>query len=290
MIEFELHKKLVASEGEMDLEIRLSIEKGQLVTIFGPSGAGKTSILRMLSGLMKPDSGLIRVGGKTWFDSNAKRNLRPQERSIGFLFQDYALFPNMTVRENLEYAMQRGQDMHDIDTLIDMVELGSLQDRKPETLSGGQKQRVALARTLVRNPSLLLLDEPLSALDYEMRAKLQQYILDIHDRFHLTTILVSHDISEIIRLSDIVVELDKGRIARQGKPIDLFSQEKLTNKFQFTGDIVHIEPAETICIISVLIGRSIIKVVATEKEAREFVVGDKVLVASKSFNPLIRKI
>ena len=290
MIDFELHKKLIASGGEMALDISIHIEKGQLVTIFGPSGAGKTSILRMLSGLMKPDKGMIRVGNETWFDSRAKRSMRPQERSVGFLFQDYALFPNMTVRENLEYAMQRDQDMHDIDTLIDMVELRSLQDRRPETLSGGQKQRVALARTLVRNPSILLLDEPLSALDYEMRAKLQQYILDIHDRFNLTTILVSHDISEIIRLSDIVVELDKGKITRRGKPMDLFSQEKLTNKFQFTGDIVHMEPAETICIISVLIGRSIIKVVATEKEAAEFVVGDKVLVASKSFNPLIRKI
>jgi molybdate transport system ATP-binding protein len=290
MIEFTLHKLLHAAEGEMHLKVDISVERGQLITIFGPSGAGKTSILRMLSGLMKPDKGQIVIDDQTWYSSNTKQHIRTQDRSIGYLFQDYALFPNMTVRENLEYAMYKGQDKKGIDELIDIVELSNLQDRKPDTLSGGQKQRVALARTLVRNPKLLLLDEPLSALDFQMRSKLQQYILEVHKRFGLTTILVSHDISEIIRLSDLVFEIDKGKILRSGKPIEIFSEKKLTNKFQFTGDIVHIEPAETIFIVSVLIGRSIIKVVASGSEAKEFQVGDKVLVASKSFNPLIRKI
>jgi molybdate transport system ATP-binding protein len=290
MIELALHKSLHAAEGEMLLQANLSIEKGQLVTIFGPSGAGKTSILRMLSGLMDPDKGQISVDDKVWFSSTNKKNVRTQDRSIGYLFQDYALFPNMTVRQNLEYAMHRGQDKTEIDELIEIVELTNLQDRKPETLSGGQKQRVALARTLVRNPKLLLLDEPLSALDYQMRTKLQGYILEAHRRFELTTILVSHDISEIIRLSDIVFEIDKGKIIRQGKPIEIFSQEKLSNKFQFTGDIVEMESAETVFIVSVLIGRSIIKVVASATEAAGFKVGDKVLVASKAFNPFIRKI
>lgn len=290
MIDFRLNKKLVAQGGEMELDVSAHIGKGQFVTIFGPSGAGKTSVLRMLSGLMEPDGGMIEVAGDRWYSSQEKVNLSPRHRSIGFLFQDYALFPNMTVRENLEYALQRGQGNQSVDALIEIMELGSLQGRKPETLSGGQKQRVALARTLVRNPELLLLDEPLSALDFEMRAKLQQYILEIHNRFQLTTILVSHDISEIIRLSDQVIELNKGKVIRRGKPMDLFSGEKLTNKFQFTGDIVHIEPAGTVFIVSVLIGRSITKVIATSREAAGFQVGDKVLVASKSFNPLIRKI
>ena len=290
MIALTLHKTLHAAEGEMLLEVELSLRKGQFVTIFGPSGAGKTSILRMLSGLMKPDKGQIIVDEKVWFSSDKKKNVRTQDRSIGYLFQDYALFPNMTVRQNLEYAMNKGQDINEIDELIEIVELKNLQDRKPETLSGGQKQRVALARTLVRSPKLLLLDEPLSALDYQMRAKLQEYILEAHHRFQLTTILVSHDISEIIRLSDQVFELDKGKIVRRGKPFEIFSEEKLTNKFQFTGDIVQIESAETVFIVSVLIGRSIIKVVASATEAAEFKVGDKVLVASKAFNPLIRKI
>lgn len=290
MIEFTLHKLLHAAEGEMHLDVDISVENGQLITIFGPSGAGKTSILRMLSGLMKPEKGQILVDDETWYSSIQKKHIRTQDRSIGYLFQDYALFPNMTVRENLEYAMYKGQDKKGIDELIDIVELSNLQDRKPDTLSGGQKQRVALARTLVRNPKLLLLDEPLSALDFQMRSKLQQYILEVHKRFGLTTILVSHDISEIIRLSDLVFEIDKGKIIRSGMPIEIFSEKKLTNKFQFTGDIVHIEPVETIFIVSVLIGRSIIKVIASGSEAKDFQVGDKVLVASKSFNPLIRKI
>ncbi len=136
----------------MALDLDLIIEKGHFVTLFGESGAGKTSTLRMLSGLLKPDSGTITVGGTTWFDSHRNIDLKPQQRKVGYVFQDYALFPNMTVGQNLEYALQKNQDNAIIGELLEFAELGELQHRKPETLSGGQKQRVALARALVQRP------------------------------------------------------------------------------------------------------------------------------------------
>ena len=180
MIHIDLQKTLKSAHGEMNLDIKITIEKGEFVTLYGDSGAGKTSTFRMIAGLLKADSGKIRVNENTWFDASSRINLPPQKRKVGFVFQDYALFPNMTVRQNLEYALDKNQDRNIITQLIETVELGQLQNRKPETLSGGQKQRVALARALVQKPEILLLDEPMSALDSKMRLKLQDYILKVH--------------------------------------------------------------------------------------------------------------
>ena len=196
------------------------------MTLYGKSGAGKTSMLRILSGLLQPENGQIIVNGVTWLDSNMGINLPPQKRSIGFVFQDDALFPNMTVRENLEFALLKRQNSKIIDELIEMVELGDLQSRKPDAISGGQQQRVALARSLVQRPDILLLDEPLAALDIEMRLKLQPYILALHREYNLTTILVSHDIPEVIKMSDWVVHLEQGKIAQQGTPFEIFGEEE----------------------------------------------------------------
>ena len=222
MIRFALHKKLNAASGMMFLQVKCEFESGQLVTLFGKSGVGKTSILRMLAGLMTPDAGQIIVEDATWLDTRQKINLRPQHRKVGLVFQDYALFPNMTVRENLLFALSKPQAQTFVAHLIDIVEFQTLQNRKPDSLSGGQKQRVALARALVQRPKLLLLDEPLSALDIEMRRKLQSYILKVHQEFGLTTILVSHDLSEILKMSDKVIILEEGKIIRQGSPPEVF--------------------------------------------------------------------
>ena len=163
----------------------------------------------MLSGLLRPDSGIIKVGETIWFDGDKNIDLKPQQRKVGYVFQDYALFPNMSVRQNLEYALRKGQDKAIIGELLQFAELNELEQRKPETLSGGQKQRVALARALVQRPEILILDEPLSALDLKMRIKLQEYLLQVHKRYKLTTILVSHDIGEIVKLSDNVFEIGR---------------------------------------------------------------------------------
>ncbi len=222
MIHFNLDKALRFSGGKMNLQVEIRAEEGSFITLYGKSGAGKTSVLRMLAGLMRPDAGQIAVGEEVWFDEERGIHLRPQKRSVGFLFQDYALFPNMTVKENLEFALLKDQPQAIIKELIELIELGELQDRRPETLSGGQQQRVALARALVQRPQLLLLDEPLSALDLDMREKLQRYLLKVHQEYGLTTILVSHDQQEIQRLSDQVYEVEQGRILRYGTPGIMF--------------------------------------------------------------------
>jgi molybdate transport system ATP-binding protein len=290
MISLNLKKTLKSAGGKMVLDLQLTIEKGQFVTLFGESGAGKTSTLRMLSGLLRPDSGIIKVGETIWFDGDRNIDLKPQQRKVGYVFQDYALFPNMSVRQNLEYALRKGQDKAIIGELLQFAELNELEQRKPETLSGGQKQRVALARALVQRPEILILDEPLSALDLKMRIKLQEYLLQVHKRYKLTTILVSHDIGEIVKLSDNVFELQNGRVIKKGAATDFFGLNKTSAKFRFSGEILKIDREDVLYIISVLIGNDIIKVVADRTEARNLKIGDQVLVASKAFNPMIQKI
>lgn len=290
MIKLNLHKKLRTGGGEMNLQVETEIKTGSLTTIYGPSGAGKTSVLRMVAGLLTPDHGTIELNGHLWFESTQKINLKPQLRKVGFVFQEYALFPHMTVRENLEFALEKKQVSNVINELIELIELGDLENRKPETLSGGQKQRVALARALVRKPEILMLDEPLSALDQVMRSKLQDYILQIHKEYNLTTLLVSHEMGEVFKMSDEVIVLEEGKIKQQGAPSVLFSNNQVSGKFQFTGEVLNIQKEDIIYIISVLIGNNLVKVVADEREAVQLAIGDKVLVASKAFNPIIQKV
>ncbi|MDO6605248.1 ABC transporter ATP-binding protein [Arenibacter palladensis] len=290
MIRLNLKKTLQSAGGKMVLDLQLTIEKGEFVTLFGESGAGKTSTLRMLSGLLRPDSGTIEVGEATWFSSQENIDLKPQQRKVGYVFQDYALFPNMNVRQNLEYALQKNQDRTIIEELLEFAELGELQQRKPETLSGGQKQRVALARALVQRPEILILDEPLSALDLKMRIKLQEYLLKVHKKYKLTTILVSHDIAEIVKLSDSVFELQNGSVIKKGAATDFFGLNKTSAKFRFSGEVLKIQKEDVLYVIFVLIGNDLIRVVSDPKEAELLKVGDQVLVASKAFNPIIQKI
>ncbi len=254
MIKIQLHKRLHSAIGKMHLDIDLDIEPNTFLTLYGKSGAGKTSILRMLAGLMEPDSGYVQVKGNLWYDSKNKINNGPQKRSLGFVFQDYALFPNMTVKENLEFALLKNQEKDIIKELIEIIELGDLQNRKPTTLSGGQQQRIALARSLVQQPEILLLDEPLSALDQEMRQKLQHYILQLHKEYKLTTILVSHDVPEIIKLSDRIAQLEQGKIIKDGSPNDFFNKN---NKVQ-EGEVIAVErDGDTIILTIRIEGRQI---------------------------------
>lgn len=290
MIHIALQKKLTGVNGEMFLDVDFILKQGKLITLYGESGAGKTSIFKIISGLLKADKGVISVQQKIWLDTEQKVCLKPQQRKVGFVFQDYALFPNMTVKENLFFALEKGQDKQIVDQLIDIIELGNLQDRKPQHLSGGQKQRVALARAMVRKPDILLLDEPLSALDPKMRAKLQDYILEVHKQFKLTTLLISHDIGEVIKMSDHVMILQNGKITNQGIPIDVFTNKHVSGKFQFSGEIVQIQKEDVIYVVTLIIDATFVKVVAQEDEIKDLTIGDKVIVASKAFNPILYKI
>lgn len=227
MIAINVTRKLFGANGELRLKFETAINGGELVTLYGPSGAGKTSVLRMLAGLLQPESGIIQIDDEIWYDSTKSINIRPQDRGIGIVFQDYSLFPNMTVRGNLEFALQKGQSPKIVDEMLELTQLSNLHDKKPAILSGGQKQRVAIAMALVRQPRLLLLDEPFSALDSVMQSKLQDYLLQVHEQFSLTTILVSHDITEVVKMSKRVLVLEEGKIQMDGPPLEVLPLEGL---------------------------------------------------------------
>jgi len=274
----------------MVLDISCEVQEGKITTIYGPSGAGKTTILRILAGLLQPEKGYINAGGEIWLDTAKKINLPPQKRSIGFVFQDFALFPNMTVRGNLEYALGKGQQQKIIDDLTEVMELEQLQHRYPETLSGGQKQRAALARALVRMPKLLLLDEPLSSLDNNMRLKLQDHILKIHQSYNLTIILVSHDVAEIYKMSDEIFVLNEGIIVKHGTTGEIFSPNFAETGFHVIGEILDMEWEGIVYTVSVIAFNTVINITASEMDIQHLKPGDKVIVFSKDFNPTIKKI
>lgn len=218
MMTIDIQRKLTGAFENFELNLQVKIKRGEFVSMYGPTGSGKSSALRMLAGLMTPHDGSIVVDDNVLFHRDQNINVKPQQRNIGMVFQDYSLFPNMTVRDNIEFALSPGQSKNIVDELLEITELNNLQHQKPMMLSGGQKQRVALIRALVRKPRILLLDEPLSTLDSQMRVKLQDFILMFHERFDLTTILVSHDLPEIIRMTKRVLVLENGSIQRDCDP------------------------------------------------------------------------
>ncbi|HYK45973.1 MAG TPA: ABC transporter ATP-binding protein [Parafilimonas sp.] len=276
MIRFNLQKKLFAADGTMQLNVSCSIDAGRFVSLYGTSGAGKTSILRMLAGFLKPDNGQIQFDDDVWFDHQNKIDVPPQKRNIGFVFQDYALFPNMTVKENLQFALKKGEAQTIIRELMDLTELESLSNRNVLTLSGGQKQRVALARALVRKPKLLLLDEPLSAIDNELRVKLQDILMRLHRNYDLTAILVSHDITELSRLSDEIFLIDAGTIKIHGSPAEIFySEDNHSNKV--TGSIAEIRKEASTWFLYIAVGNQLLKQPVAENDINEFAKGDKVV-------------
>ncbi len=290
MISLAIHKALRSSSGKLELRVETELKSGNIIALYGISGAGKTSLLRMIAGLMKPDSGSIKVNGNSWFDSSGNINIPPQKRNTGMVFQDYALFPNLTVEGNLRYALRDSGDNEIITSMLEKFELRALKNEKPATLSGGQQQRVALARALVQSPGLLLLDEPLSALDHKLRQNLQQYITDLNRTNGTTVILVSHDLGEIFRVAHEVLVIDEGQIVQHGTPGEVFSRKQISGKFRFTGEILSISKEDVIYVAQVLIGQDIIKVVIDPGEVEGLKVGDHVLVASKAFNPIIQRI
>lgn len=212
MIYIDIEYRILTSEGSRILSVQTELPENQLICISGPSGIGKTTLLRMIAGLTKPNRGIIQVGDRIFYDSLNNINLSPQKRNIGFMFQDYALFPNMTVEENISFAQNKVKDKAWVDTLIKSYGLDALRNQKPDKLSGGQKQRTALARTLAKKADLLLLDEPLSSVDSTMRIKLQNEILKTHAVFGSTTLVVSHDQDEVNKMAQCVLYMEYDQI------------------------------------------------------------------------------
>jgi len=285
LVDLQVTKTIQTSNGHELLDVNLRIPKYGFVTLFGKSGVGKTTLLRILAGLIKPESGTIKVGNEIWFDSVKKINLRPQERHIGFVFQDYALFPNMTVKEHLLYAQPQKETKY-VSELLDVFHLKGFCERKPDKLSGGQQQRLAVARALVRKPKILLLDEPLSALDSETRHVLQFELMQAHKKFQATTLLVSHDINEVFKLSDFVYVIDNGKIQKQGKPNDIFNNTKFKANIQLVGQVIDIENN----VLTIAINNTITKIITTEDEIKNLKINDKILITAKAIDPVIMKL
>ena len=254
MIQLSAQKKLHSDGATFCLDIALQVKKGEHAGIIGTSGAGKTSLLRILAGLIKPDSGQLIVDGETWFDAARNIHIPTQERHIGFVFQDYALFPNMSARENLEFAFSASIDKNRVETVMEMLDIAAVANQKPGTLSGGQRQRVALGRALIRDPKLLLLDEPLSSLDPGMRGKLQHNLSLIADNFDGTMILVSHDATEIIQLTERAFILENGKIIRQGTPAELLLLQSENHNTPGVVEVIDILPDQKIAIVKSHLG------------------------------------
>ena len=290
MIYLDFQKKLYSTQGEVLLKVQCSLKMRALITLFGKSGAGKTTILRILAGLTTPDFGIIKVQDSIWFSSKDKINIPPQKREIGFVFQDYALFPNMSIEENLLFALPKRGDKKHIEELLEIVELQNFRKVKPSMLSGGQQHRVALIRALVRNPKILLLDEPFSALDASMSQRLQEELLKIHQKFELTTFFVSHNLADVFYLSQYVLHLNNGVVDKQGTPSEVFLKDFPSGKFRQSGTIVEISVNGLVAIVRVLVGNWSIEVVVSKSEGENLKVGDLVLVSSKAWNPIIVKL
>lgn len=281
MIHIAINKRLHGSSGEMELNVDLAISQGEFIALAGESGSGKTTLLRIIAGL-EDAKGTLTVGDEIWMD--AKTTLPPQKRQIGFVFQDYALFPNMTVSENLLFVKK---DKALADHLLEITGLSELKDRLPSTLSGGQKQRVSLCRAMMNRPKILLMDEPLSALDPQMRTKLQHEILSLHKEFGTTTIMVSHDPSEIYRLANRVVILDRGTVLRDDTPKRALLKTSGSQKFSFEGELLDIVKVDVIMVAIVSIGQQLVEVVLSKEEASTLTIGQKVTLSTKAFAPVL---
>lgn len=203
-------------QGAFLLEIREQMAV-RITALFGPSGAGKTTVLDAVAGLRTPASGRLAVNGRALFDASSKVNVPPHGRHIGYVTQDVALFPHMDVRHNVLYGRRPGQRLA-LETVAGMLEIEQLLDRRVAELSGGERQRAALARALMSAPDLLLLDEPLAAVDVERRRRILPYVERVRDELGVPIIYVTHDADEVRRIADHVLVLDNGRVVRSGHP------------------------------------------------------------------------
>jgi ABC-type Fe3+/spermidine/putrescine transport system ATPase subunit len=216
----------------------LTIEKGELVSLLGPSGCGKTTTLRMIAGFIDPTSGSIELNGAVLSSPNG--SVPPERRAMSMIFQSYAIWPNMTVSENVGFGLSvrkvpAAELKQRVDQILDVVRLGSLRDRYPAELSGGQQQRVALARAIVVRPDVLLLDEPLSNLDANLREEMRGEIRRLHDEFRITTVYVTHDQSEAMAISDRIAVMNGGRIEQIDSPWALYNRPRTPFVAQFIG-------------------------------------------------------
>jgi molybdate transport system ATP-binding protein len=226
------------SLGALDLDVALGVGAGECLAVAGPSGAGKTSLLRVVAGLLRPDQGQVEAAGETWLDTRRGVDVPPERRRCGYLFQEYALFGHLSAWQNVAYPL-RGKDRRARALeLLERFGMSALADARPRTLSGGERQRVALARALARTPDVLLLDEPLSALDARTRAGAVRELGSVLRAAEVPALLVTHDFSEAAALGDRVGVIDAGRVVQEGTPSELAAAPRSAFVADFTGAVV----------------------------------------------------
>jgi iron(III) transport system ATP-binding protein len=233
-------RSLTKRYGELAVvnDVSLTIEHGRLVCLLGPSGCGKTTTLRLIAGFVEPSAGEIRVGDRVV--SSPTRTMPPERRNMSMIFQSYALWPHMTVAENVAYGLElrkidRATIKRKLAAILDTTHLGALADRYPGELSGGQQQRVALARALIVEPETLLLDEPLSNLDANLREEMRFEVRRLHDEYRYTTVYVTHDQSEAMTTADVIAVMNAGKIEQAGSPEDIYDRPRSEFVARFIG-------------------------------------------------------
>lgn len=291
----EIKKSFTEGEAVLD-NISLEISKGEFITLLGSSGCGKTTTLRIIAGLEQPDAGSV------WLDGREVTGLEPNQRDVNTVFQNYALFPHMNVAENIGYGLKlkkvpKSEIRKKVSQMLELVQLEGYEKRKPSELSGGQKQRVAIARALVNNPKVLLLDEPLGALDLQLRRAMQIELKHLQKKLGITFIYITHDQEEAINMSDRIAVMKDGRIEQIGTPDEIYNHPKTSYVATFVGNanILH-GVAESIqgenAIVKIGNDRVIVKLETSQQDTRAkqyLAAGEKVTLAVRSENILLQE-
>ena len=294
----EIKKSFTEGEAVLD-NISLEISKGEFITLLGSSGCGKTTTLRIIAGLEQPDAGSV------WLDGREVTGLEPNQRDVNTVFQNYALFPHMNVAENIGYGLKlkkvpKSEIRKKVSRMLELVQLEGYEKRKPSELSGGQKQRVAIARALVNNPKVLLLDEPLGALDLQLRRAMQIELKHLQKKLGITFIYITHDQEEAINMSDRIAVMRDGRIEQIGTPDEIYNHPKTSYVATFVGNanILH-GVAESIqgenAIVKIGNDRVIVKLETSQQDtgdtrAKQYLAaGEKVTLAVRSENILLQE-
>ena len=294
----EIKKSFTEGEAVLD-NISLEISKGEFITLLGSSGCGKTTTLRIIAGLEQPDAGSV------WLDGREVTGLEPNQRDVNTVFQNYALFPHMNVAENIGYGLKlkkvpKSEIRKKVSQMLELVQLEGYEKRKPSELSGGQKQRVAIARALVNNPEVLLLDEPLGALDLQLRRAMQIELKHLQKKLGITFIYITHDQEEAINMSDRIAVMKDGRIEQIGTPDEIYNHPKTSYVATFVGNanILH-GVAESIqgenAIVKIGNDRVIVKLETSQQDtgdtrAKQYLAaGEKVTLAVRSENILLQE-
>ncbi len=294
----EIKKSFTEGEAVLD-NISLEISKGEFITLLGSSGCGKTTTLRIIAGLEQPDAGSV------WLDGREVTGLEPNQRDVNTVFQNYALFPHMNVAENIGYGLKlkkvpKSEIRKKVSQMLELVQLEGYEKRKPSELSGGQKQRVAIARALVNNPKILLLDEPLGALDLQLRRAMQIELKHLQKKLGITFIYITHDQEEAINMSDRIAVMKDGRIEQIGTPDEIYNHPKTSYVATFVGNanILH-GAAESIqgqnAIVKIGNDKVIVKLETSQQNTEDtggkqhLAAGEKVTLAVRSENILLQE-